>query len=117
MAKEIVRTGANGRMSKCTAHDELVYVSGITTVALEAGMREQARDVFAQIDKLLALNDTDKTRVLFANVTLSSMEDYGDFNAAWDEWVMDGFEPARSVTEGKLPLAEYRLEISLTAAQ
>ncbi len=117
MAKEIVRTGANGRRSKCTAYGGLVYVSGITTVVLEADMREQARDVFAQIDKLLAINGTDKTRVLFANVTLCSMEEYGDFNAIWDEWVADGFEPARSVTQGKLPLQEYRLKVSLTAAQ
>ncbi len=42
MAKEIVRTGANGRSSKCTAYGGLGYVSGITTVVLEGGMREQA---------------------------------------------------------------------------
>lgn len=117
MAKEIVRTGANGRCSKCTAYDGLVFISGITTVDIEADMQGQVTDVLAQIDKLLALNGTSKHRVLSATVTLCSMAEYGDFNAVWDEWVDDGFEPACAVAEGRLALSEYRVQISLVAAQ
>lgn len=118
MAKEIMRTGSNGRRSKCVAYGGLVYVSGITTVDLDADIREQTKDVLDQIDKMLAANGSDKLRVLSATITLKDMEhDYGDFNAVWDNWVADGYEPARSVTGGKLALPEYRVKIALVAAQ
>lgn len=118
MAKEIVRSGGNGRRSKYVAYNGLVYVSGTTTVDIEADIRGQTRDVLEQIDKMLAAAGSDKRRVLSATITLKDMEsDYGDFNAVWDEWVVDGFEPARSVSQGKLALAQYKVKIALVAAQ
>lgn len=114
---EIIRTGSNGRRSTCVAHGGLVWLSGITSVVLEGTMQEQAQDIFAQIEKLLAVNGTDKNRILSANVCLRSMDEYGDFNAVWDEWVVDGFEPARSVTAAELALPEYRVKVSVVAAQ
>ena len=113
----ITRSGSNGRRCTCITHGGLVYLSGITTVALEGTMQEQTRDILAQIDTHLAANASDKTRVLMANITLHDMAGFGDFNAVWDEWVTDGQEPCRSVVQGELPLPEYRVQISLVAAQ
>ncbi len=113
----IVRYGGNGRRSTCVAHGGLLYLSGITTVDLEADTAGQAQDIFAQIDKLLAAFGTDKRRVLTATVYLADMADYGDLNAVWDEWVSDGYEPARSVVQAGLALPQYRVKITLTAAQ
>lgn len=114
---DIVRFGGNGRRSSCVSHGGLVYVRGITTVDLEADIGGQARDVFAQIDKLLSLHGSDKRRVLSANIYLKTMDDYAGFNAAWDEWVIDGFEPVRSVVEAGLSLEEYRVKVAVIAAQ
>lgn len=114
--KDIQRTGANGRRSSCVAAGGFLYVSGITTVQLEEDIKGQARDVLAQIDKLLSYHGTDKRRVLTANVYLKTMEDYGAFNAVWDTWVDDGYEPARSVVGAQLALPEYRVKISVVAA-
>lgn len=114
---EIVRTGGNGRRSACVAYDGLVYFSGITTVDIEADAKGQVQDILSQIDKLLAANNSDKRRVLSASVVLKTMADYGAFNAVWDEWVADAYEPARSVAQGELALPEYRVKISLVAAQ
>ncbi len=113
----IVRYGGNGRRSTCVAYGGILYVSGITTVDLQADTTGQARDIFAQIDKLLASFGTDKHRVLTATVYLASMDDYGALNAAWDEWVTDGYEPARSVVQARLALPDYKVKIALTAAQ
>ena len=117
MNKGIVRTGGNGRRSACVAYGGLVYVSGITTVDLAADTAGQARDVMAQIEKLLLANGSHKNRLLSVNVTLRDMADYGHFNAVWDEWVVDAYEPARNVTGGELALPEYRIKISGIAAQ
>lgn len=113
---EILRIGGNGRRSSCVAYGGLVYVSGITTVDLHADVAEQAKDVLQQIDKLLAKCGTDKTRVLSANIILSDIANYAAFNAAWDEWVQDEAEPARSVSEGLLAVPEYKVKVSVVAA-
>ena len=46
-------------------------------------------------------------------------DDIGDFaamNAVWDAWVVDGYEPARSVTGGQLAVPEYKIKSTVTAA-
>lgn len=113
---DIRRTGGNGRRSSCVACNGTLYISGITTVDIEADTAGQVRDVLGQIDRLLAHNGTGKHNVLNATIYLRSIDDYGTFNAVWDEWVDDGYEPTRSVIEARLALAEYRVKISLVAA-
>ena len=113
---EIVRTGGNGRRSSCVAYNGVLYISGITTVLLEADTAGQADNIFEQLDKLMAYNGTDKSRMLSATVWLADIADYGDFNHAWDSWVVEGSEPARSVVEADLSIPEYRLKVSLIVA-
>lgn len=116
MENDIKRSGTNGRRALSVEHAGLLYVSGITSSDLEADITGQLTDVFAQLDNVLARHGTDKNRVLSATVTLADMADYGAFNAAWDEWVIDGFEPARSVTGGQLAVPQYKVKIALIAA-
>lgn len=113
---EIKRHGGNGRRSLCVSYGGLVYTSGITATNLDGDAAAQTQDVLRQLDALLERRGIDKSRVLTATITLASMADYGDFNAAWDAWVVDGYEPARSVTEGRLAVPEYKVKIALVAA-
>lgn len=115
--KEIVRFGGNGRRSKCVVHGGLIYISGITTVDLQADTKGQTTDVLEQIDKLLASCGSKKENVLSASICLSNIANYGDFNSVWDQWATDGYEPARNVFEGKLELEEYLVKIAIIAAQ
>lgn len=114
---KIIRTGGNGRRSLSCDQANLVFTSGITTTNLTSDTKEQTADVLAQIDRLLHKNGTDKTKVLKATVYLSNMDDYGEFNSQWDQWVNDGFEPAREVTQARLALDEYKVKISVIAAK
>ena len=113
---EIKRNGANGRRAQSVSHNGILYTSGITTTDLDADITGQTQDVIHIIDNILARNGIDKTRVLTAAITLADMADYGAFNAVWDAWVVDGYEPARSVTGGQLAVPEYKIKISVTAA-
>ena len=113
---DIKRNGGNGRRSLSVEYNGLLYTSGITSTDLEADITGQARDVLRVLDNILQRHGIDKNRVLTAAVTLADMADYGAFNAVWDEWVIDGFEPARSVTEGRLAVPEYKVKIAVTAA-
>lgn len=116
MKKPIKRTGGNGRRSTCVAHNGVLYTSGITTVDLEADITGQTQDVFAQLDKLMQYNNTDKSNIVFANIHLKDMADYAAFNAVWDAWISDGNEPARQVVQAPLPLSRYRVKVSLIVA-
>lgn len=116
MKNPIRRTGGNGRRSSCVAHKGLLYTSGITTTDLAADMEGQARDIFEKLDKLMGHNGTNKHNILSATVYLSNMDEVGAFNAAWDLWVDDDFEPARTVVEARLALDEYRVKVALTVA-
>lgn len=64
MKQEIVRMGGNGRHSSCVAYNGVLYIGGVTTVDLEADVAGQAQDIFAQLDKLMAHNGTNKDRIL-----------------------------------------------------
>lgn len=114
---ELKRTGSNGRRSVCISYNGQVWVSGLTTVDLAANTREQAKDIFEQIDRLLAANNSDKHHILMADIVLADINDYSDFNAEWDLWVNDGQEPCRNVVGGELALPEYRVKISVVAAE
>ncbi len=113
---DIKRNGGNGRRSLSVVHDGVLYTSGITSTDLDADITGQAEDVLRVIDNILTRNGTDRSRVLFANVTLADMADYGAFNAVWDAWLVDGEEPARAVTGGALAVPEYKVKISVVAA-
>ena len=101
---EIKRNGANGRRAQSVSYNGILYTSGITTTDLDADITGQTQDVIHIIDNILAA------------ITLADMADYGAFNAVWDAWVVDGYEPARSVTGGQLAVPEYKIKISVTAA-
>ncbi len=113
---EIKRNGANGRRALSVAWGNTLYTSGITTTDLSGDITVQTQDVLDQLDDILHRAGADRSGVLQATITLADMADYGAFNAVWDQWVVDGFEPVRSVTEGRLAVPEYKVKISLIAA-
>ena len=105
---EIRRNGTNGRRAQSVACGDTLYTSGITSTDLAGDITAQTQDVLKQLDDILRRGGTNRNHVLSA--------DYGAFNAVWDQWVVDGFEPVRSVTEGRLAVSEYKVKISLVAA-
>lgn len=112
----IQRTGGNGRWSTCVAYGGVLYIGGVASADIHADTKGQARDIFSQIDKLLAHHQTDKRRLLSVDIYLKSIADYGDFNAVWDEWVVEGSEPARNLVGAELPIPEYRVALTATVA-
>lgn len=113
---EVKRNGGNGRRSICVRTEHTLYTSGITSTQLNADVKTQAKDIFKQMEKILDRYRSDKSSIIMATIYLADMADYGAFNAVWDEWIVDGFEPCRSVVEAKLATDEYKVKISLVAA-
>lgn len=116
MSAAITRLEPGKRMSNAVIHNGTVYLAGQVG---EPGddVATQTRTVLAEIDRLLALAGSDKTRILMAQIWLADISTFAQMNAVWDAWVPQGHTPARATGESKLAGPEYLVEIIVTAAQ
>ena len=114
---DIRRLHGNGRLSKGVVHNGVVYLTGqVAEDNPGASAAVQTREVLDRIDALLAEAGSDKTRVLKAFLYVTDMALFGDINAAWDQWVTAGHEPARSTIQAQLTVAGFDIEIMVIAA-
>ena len=99
-------------------HGDRVFLAGVVAKTNAGGsMGEQTRDVLAEIDRLLALAGSDKTKLLSANIWVTDMARFAEMNEVWDAWVPEGCAPARATVEAKLATPQYCVEIMVTAAR
>jgi enamine deaminase RidA (YjgF/YER057c/UK114 family) len=112
----INRIESGARMSNAVVHNGTVYLAGQVG---EPGddVATQTRTILAEIDRLLALAGSDKTRILMAQIWLADISTFDQMNAVWDAWVPQGHTPSRATGESRLAGPEYLVEIIVTAAQ
>jgi enamine deaminase RidA (YjgF/YER057c/UK114 family) len=115
MNKDITRIGTGPRMSEAVIHGGIVYLAG--QVGNPGGdVAQQTRDALAEVDRLLALAGSDKTRILSAQIWLADIATFADMNAVWDAWVPQGHTPARATGESRLATPDYLVEVIVVAA-
>jgi enamine deaminase RidA (YjgF/YER057c/UK114 family) len=112
----IKRFHSNKRLSQMVVYGQTVYIAGQVAEDAKQDLAGQARQVLAQIDKLLAEAGSDKTKILSATIYLPSMNDFGRMNEVWESWMPQGHAPARATVEAKLAAPDYKIEIMATAA-
>ena len=110
----IKRIKPGPRMSQAVVHNGTVYVAG--QVAKGATVKEQTTAILKQIDALLKQAGTDKSKLLSANIWLTSVANFSEMNSVWDAWVSPGNTPARACVESKLVAPEYAVEIACICA-
>lgn len=114
---DIRRIEAGLRMSEAVIHGNKIYTSGVVAdKTIGQSVFEQTTEVLEQIDRLLAVAGTDKTRILKANIWLTDITTFDQMNKAWDAWVIAGKTPARATVEAKLAAPGYDVEIMVEAA-
>jgi enamine deaminase RidA (YjgF/YER057c/UK114 family) len=110
------RIGAGKRMSDAVIHGGKVYLSGfVAETAKGKSVKEQTKDILAQIDETLKAAGSDKTKILKANIWLTNIDTWAEMNEAWDAWVKPGEAPARATVEAKLAAPGYDVEIMVEA--
>ncbi|MEO3389070.1 RidA family protein [Mesorhizobium sp. CAU 1741] len=112
---DIIRHESGPRMSQANIHNGVVYLAG--QVGEGTSVKEQTQSILAQVDRLLALSNSSKERILSAQIWLSDMADFAEMNEAWDAWVAPGNAPARATGEAKLAAPKFKVEIIIIAAQ
>jgi enamine deaminase RidA (YjgF/YER057c/UK114 family) len=114
---DIRRIQGNGRLSKVTVHNGVLYMTGqISEDHAGMDLTQQTQEVLHRIDNLLAEAGSDKTKILKAYLYVADMSNFGEINAVWDKWVAPGHEPARTTIEAKLTGPQYGIEIGVIAA-
>jgi enamine deaminase RidA (YjgF/YER057c/UK114 family) len=105
------------RMSQAVAYNGIVYLAGQVAADTTTDVKGQTQQILRQIDELLALAGSDKSKLLSATVYLADMAHFGAMNAAWEAWVDPANPPARATVEARLAAPDYRVEIAAIAAR
>lgn len=122
---EITRIGRNpatdpqkARGSQISVHNGTVYFAATPNRPFDGGasVAQQTREVVARVDERLALANSDKSRILIAQVWISDMRHFAEMNSVWDEWVDQGSPPARACAACDLGHPDLKVEMIITAA-
>lgn len=112
---KIERFDVNARRSRLVKYNGVAYLSG--QFSDNAGdVATQTRETLAKIDDLLARAGTDKSRLLTAEVWITTMADFAAMDAVWNEWVAPGNPPTRCCCAVELGDPDMRVEIMVSAA-
>ncbi len=115
MNNDITRFGTGPRMSEGVAYNGILWVAGQVGNPGDS-VADQTRTCLAEVDRILGLAGTDKTRILSAQIWLADIKDFAEMNSVWDAWVPQGHTPARATGEAKLATPDYKVEVIVTAA-
>ena len=113
----IIRQETKTRMSRIVKHNGVIYLCGQVCKDASQGIAEQTSSMLAKVDELLELAGSDKEHVLSATIYIKDMKDFSKMNEVWDNWVPEGFSPARACVEASMARDVLLVEISVIAAE
>jgi len=112
----IQRFEVGPRMSELAVHNGVAYLAGQVAEDASADIRGQTAQVLAQIDALLAMAGSDKSRILRAQIFLADLTDFAAMNEVWEKWVVPGQTPPRATVQAALANPDWKVEVVITAA-
>ena len=114
----IQRFNVENRYSDMAIFNGVAYLAGQVAADLSHDIQGQMREVLSIIDQLLAQANSDKSRILMAQIYLADLVDYTGMNEVWDAWVADiqGNAPPRATMQAMLANPNYKVEVVVTAA-
>lgn len=112
----ITRLGTERRrMSKIVIHNETIYLCGQVAKDANTDITEQTQTMLEKVDDLLIQAGSDRQHILSATIYIKDMQDFAAMNAVWDDWVIEGYSPARACVQASLARPELLVEISVVA--
>jgi enamine deaminase RidA (YjgF/YER057c/UK114 family) len=114
---KIVRTAPTKILSRAVEYHGFVYVQGVTARSLEKDIKGQTEEVLQQIDEILELHGTDKTRLLQAQIWLKDIRDREAMNEVWAAWLPASGAPARACVEAKMADPRFLVEVMVTTCK
>lgn len=112
----IDRIQTNERMSKIVKHGNTAYFCGQVASDYSKGIKGQTESVLEKIEALLEVADSDMERLLSVTIYLKDMALFQEMNEVWDNWIEEGFAPARACVQAKMANPDILVEMSVICA-
>jgi enamine deaminase RidA (YjgF/YER057c/UK114 family) len=103
--------------SKVVEANGFVFTAGVVADDVSKDVRGQTQQVLAEIDRLLKLAGTDKTKVVSATIWVTDIRSRDAMNEAWTAWTGGENLPGRACIEAKLADPRMLVEIAVVAAK
>ena len=113
----INRTEPGPILSKAVEYHGFVYLPGITARDTSKDIKGQTADVLEQIDTMLELHGTDKTRLLQAIIWVKDIKERGAMNEIWTPWLPPKGAPVRACVQSEMAAPSVLVEIMITACK
>lgn len=113
----ITRQETKTRMSRIVKHNGVIYLCGQVCKDANQGIEEQTSSMLVKVDELLAQAGSDKEHILSATIYIKDMNDFSQMNKVWDNWIPEGYAPARACVEASMARDVLLVEISVIAAE
>ena len=113
----IERLDIKQRMSKIVKHNGVIYLCGQVCSDATLGIKEQASSTLKKVEELLLQAGSDKKHILSATLYIKDMKYFTEMNQVWDDWVLEGYAPARACVTASMAREELLVEVSIIAAE
>lgn len=113
----ITRQEKKTRMSRIVKHNGVIYLCGQVCKDANQGIEEQTSSMLDKVDELLEQAGSDKEHILSATIYIKDMDDFSQMNKIWDNWIPEGYAPARACVEASMARDVLLVEISVIAAE
>ena len=114
----VTRFEANKVYSKVTEANGFVFTAGIVPSNLAGDIKAQTQEVLAEIDRLLKLCKTDKSKAVSATIWLTDIRNREAMNEVWTPWVGgEANAPVRACVEARLVDPRMLVEIAVVAVR
>ena len=113
----IERIETKTRMSRIVKHNGTIYLCGQVCKDATKGIREQTSSMLEKVDELLISAGSDRKHILSATIYVKDMSYFSEMNEVWDNWVPEGYAPARACVAAPMARDVLLVEISVIAAE
>ena len=111
MSGTLRKIGGSSRFFAIAIHKDQVHLAGQVSQINDGDITDQARDVFAKVDALLAEAAIKREDLISLQIWLADMANYEGMNAVWDDWVSTITPPTRICVEARMAQPHYRVEV------
>ena len=104
-------------LSKCVEANGFVFTAGITAEDSSQNVQGQTKQVLAEIDRVLKLAGTDKSKIVSATIWVPDIRLRDGMNESWNAWTGGKDLPGRACIEAKLADPKLLVEIGVIAVK
>lgn len=103
--------------SKVVEANGFVFTAGVVADDVKQDVKGQSQQILKEIDRLLKLAGTDKSKVVSATIWVTDIRNRDAMNEAWNAWTGGENLPGRACVQAALADPRMLVEIAVVAAK